>query len=47
MSNISLPECLVCTIVIEKQKGYVITWYCSPIQNQYEFEPFLSSLENL
>ena len=47
MSNVSLPECLACTIVIEKKKGYVITWYRSPSQNQYEFEPFLSSLENL
>ena len=48
MSNISLPECLACEIVIrKKKKGYVITLYCSPSQNQGEFEHFLLSLENL
>ena len=47
MSNISLPECLACEVVIEKKKGYVITLYRSPSQNQGEFEHFLLSLENL
>ena len=47
MSNISLPECLACQIVIGKKKGYVITLYHSLSQNQSEFEHFLSSLENL
>ena len=47
MSNISLPECLACEIVIRKKKGYVITLYRSPSQNQGEFEHFVLSLENL
>ena len=46
MSYINLPECLACKIVIGK-KGYVITLYRSPSQNQSEFEHFLLSLENL
>ena len=33
MSNISLPECLACEIVIGKKEGYVITLYRSPSQN--------------
>ena len=41
MGNISLPECLACEIVIGKKKGYVITLYRSPSQNQGEFEHFL------
>ena len=40
MSNINLPECLACEILIGKNKGYVITWYCSPSQNESEFEDF-------
>ena len=47
MGNINLPECLACEIVIGKKKGYVITLYPSPSQNQGEFEHFLSSLENV
>ena len=47
MSNISLPECLACEIVIGKKKGYVITLYGSPSQIQGEVEHFLLSLENL
>ena len=47
MSNISLPECLACEIVIGKKKGYVITLYRSPSQNQGDFQHFLLSLENL
>ena len=47
MSNIHLPECLACEIVIGKKKGYVVTLYRSPSQNQSEFEHFLLSLENL
>ena len=47
MSNIILPECLTCEIVIGKKKGHVITLYRSPSQNQGEFEHFLLSLENL
>ena len=47
ISNISLPECLACTIVIGKKKEYVITLYRSPSQNQGKFEYFLLSLENL
>ena len=47
MSNINLPECLACEIVIGKKKGYVITLYRSPSQNQSEFEYFLLSLKNL
>ena len=47
MSNISLPKCLAYEIVIGKKKGYVITLYRSPGQNQGEFEHFLLSLENL
>ena len=46
-SNISLPECLACKIVIGKKKGYVITLYHSPSQNQGEFQHFLLSIENL
>ena len=30
-----------------KKKGYVITLYCSPSQNESEFEHFVLSLENL
>ena len=41
MSHVSLPECLTCEIIIGKKKGYVITLYCSPSQNQGEFEHFL------
>ena len=33
-SNISLPACLACEIVIGKKKGYVITLYRSPSENQ-------------
>ena len=47
MSNISLLEYLACEIVIGKKKGYVITLYRSPSQNQGEFQHFLLSLENL
>ena len=47
MSNISLPDCLACEIVIGKKKGHVITLHRSPSQNQGEFEHFLLSLENL
>ena len=47
MSNISLPECLACKIVIGKKKGYVITLYHSPSQNQGESQHFLLSLENV
>ena len=47
LSNLSLPECLTCEIVIGKKKGYLITLYRSPSQNQGEFEHFLLSLENL
>ena len=47
MSNIHLPECLACEIVIGKKKGYVVTLYRSPSQNQSEFEHFLLSLVNL
>ena len=47
MSNINLPECLACEIVTGKKKGYVITLYHSPSQNQNEFEHLLLSLENL
>ena len=47
MSNINLPECLAFEFVIGKRKGYVITLYRSPSQNQSEFEQFLLSLENL
>ena len=47
MSNINLPECSACGIVTGKKKGYVITLYHSPSQNQSEFEHFLLSLENL
>ena len=46
MSYINLPECLACKIVIGK-KGYAITLYRSPSQNQSEFEHFLLSLEIL
>ena len=47
MSNRSLPECLACEVVIGKKKGYVITLYRCPSQNQSEFQHFLLSLENL
>ena len=47
MSNINLPECLAFEFVIGKRKGYVITLYRSPSQNQSESEQFLLSLENL
>ena len=47
MSNINLPECLACGIVIGNKKGYMITLYRSPSQNQSEFEHFFLSLENL
>ena len=47
MNNINIPECLACEVVIEKKKVYVITLYCTPSQNQGEFEHFLLSLENL
>ena len=47
MSTISLPECLAYEIVIGKKKGYVITLYRCPSQNQGEFEHFLLSLEIL
>ena len=43
MSNLSVPKCLTCEIVIGEKKGYLITLYCSPSQ----FEHFLLSLENL
>ena len=46
MSNISLPECLACEIVVGKKKGYVITLHRSPSQKS-EFEHFLLSPENL
>ena len=47
MSNVNLPECLPFEILIGKKKGYMITWYCSPSQNESEFENFFLSLENL
>ena len=47
ISNIILPECLTCKIVIGKKKGHVITLYRSRSQNQGEFEHFLLSLEYL
>ena len=47
MSKINLAECLACQIVIGKKKGYAITLYRSPSQNQSEFEHFLLSLEIL
>ena len=47
ISNINLLEYLACEFVIGKKKGYVITLYHSPSQNQSEFEHFLLSLENL
>ena len=47
MTNISLPECLACEIVIGKKKGCVINLYHFPSQNQGEFEHFLLSLENV
>ena len=37
MSNISLPVCLACEIVIGKKKEYLITMYHSPSHNQGEF----------
>ena len=47
MSKINLAECLACQIVIGKKKGYAITLYRSPSQNESEFEHFLLSLEIL
>ena len=47
MINVNLPECLAYEIVNGKKKGYVITLYRSPSQNQSEFEYFLLSLKNL
>ena len=47
MSNINLPECLACEIVIGRKKGYVITLYRSPSQNQSEFEQFENLLCNI
>ena len=44
MSHISVPECLACEIDIGNKKGYVITLYCSPSQNQGEFEHFLLNI---
>ena len=41
VSNINLPECLACEIIIEKKKGFVINLYRSPSQNQGEFVHFL------
>ena len=46
-NNRSLSECLTWKIVIGKKKGYVITLYQSPSENQGEFEHFILSLENL
>ena len=37
-SNIIPLECLACEIVIEKKKGFVITLYRCPSQNQGEFD---------
>ena len=47
LRNLSLPECLTCEIVIGKKKGYLITLYRIPSQNQGECDYFLLSLENL
>ena len=47
ISNINLLEYLACEFVIGKKKGYVVTLYHSPSQNQSEFEHFLLSLENI
>ena len=47
MSKLNLSECLSCEIIIGKKKGYVITLYHSPSQNQDDFVHFLLSLGNL
>ena len=45
--NMSLSDWLACEIVIGKKKGYVITLYRPPSQNQGNFEHFLFSPLNL
>ena len=47
MSNVNLPKCLACQIVIGKKKGYLITFYLFRSQNRSEFEHLLLCLENL
>ena len=37
----SLPECLVCEVTIQNEKGYVAVMYRSPSQSSIEFESFL------
>ena len=45
MSNTNLRE--IAKLSLDKKKGYMITLYRSPSQNQNEFEHFLLSLENI
>ena len=43
----SLPECLVCEVMIQNKKGYVAVAYRSTSQSTSELESFLSGLEYL
>ena len=43
----SLTECLICEVTMQNKKGYAVVVYRSPSQSTYEFESFLSGLEDL
>ena len=43
----TLSECLVCQIEYQNKKGVIVTLYCSPNQNNEEFDLFLRRFEQI
>ena len=47
LSNIGLPDCLVCKVCLGNKIGYVVVKYRSPSQTYLEFQKFLTSFNTL
>ena len=42
-----LPECLVCEVLIQNKRGFLVALYGSPIQSQNCFQMLLHEFEKL
>ena len=47
LSNIGLPDCLVCKVCFGNKTGYVAVTYRYPSQTYLEFQKFLTSFDTL
>ena len=47
LSNIGLPDCLVCKVCLGNKTGYVAVTYRYPSQTYLEFQKFLTSFDTL